>query len=215
MDKKNSLQDILAIFEQSNPNPQTELHYNDDYQLTVAVILSAQCTDKRVNLISNNFFRKFPNFKSLSLATIDEIFELIKSCSYPNNKAKYLKSLADEIMDKYAGKLPQTYEELITLPGIGPKTAKVILNVLYDAPMIPVDTHVKRVATRLGFANAKDSPLKIEKNLLDIAPSQYVNRIHHWFILHGRYICTAKSPKCMNCQISKYCDYFNKKIVNL
>jgi endonuclease-3 len=215
MDKKNSLQDILAIFEQSNPNPQTELHYNDDYQLTVAVILSAQCTDKRVNLISNNFFRKFPNFKSLSLATIDEIFELIKSCSYPNNKAKYLKSLAVEIMDKYAGKLPQTYEELITLPGIGPKTAKVILNVLYDAPMIPVDTHVKRVATRLGFANAKDSPLKIEKNLLDIAPSQYVNRIHHWFILHGRYICTAKSPKCMNCQISKYCDYFNKKIVNL
>jgi endonuclease-3 len=215
MDKKKSLQDILAIFEKSNPNPQTELHYNDDYQLTVAVILSAQCTDKRVNLISNNFFRKFPNFKSLSLATIDEIFELIKSCSYPNNKAKYLKSLADEIMDKYAGKLPQTYEELITLPGIGPKTAKVILNVLYDAPMIPVDTHVKRVATRLGFANAKDSPLKIEKNLLDIAPSQYVNRIHHWFILHGRYICTAKSPKCMNCQISKYCDYFNKKIVNL
>jgi endonuclease-3 len=215
MDKKNSLQDILAIFEQSNPNPKTELHYNDDYQLTVAVILSAQCTDKRVNLISNNFFRNFPNFKSLSLATIDEIFELIKSCSYPNNKAKYLKSLADEIMDKYAGKLPQTYEELITLPGIGPKTAKVILNVLYDAPMIPVDTHVKRVATRLGFANAKDSPLKIEKNLLDIAPSQYVNRIHHWFILHGRYICTAKSPKCMNCQISKYCDYFNKKIVNL
>ncbi len=215
MDKKNSLQDILAIFEKSNPNPQTELQYNDDYQLTVAVILSAQCTDKRVNLISNNFFRKFPNFKSLSLATIDEIFELIKSCSYPNNKAKYLKSLADEIMDKYAGKLPQTYEELITLPGIGPKTAKVILNVLYDAPMIPVDTHVKRVATRLGFANAKDSPLKIEKNLLDIAPSQYVNRIHHWFILHGRYICTAKSPKCMNCQISKYCDYFNKKIVNL
>lgn len=215
MDKKNSLQDILAIFEQSNPNPQTELHYNDDYQLTVAVILSAQCTDKRVNLISNNFFRNFPNFKSLALATIDEIFELIKSCSYPNNKAKYLKSLADEIMDKYAGKLPQTYEELITLPGIGPKTAKVILNVLYDAPMIPVDTHVKRVATRLGFANAKDSPLKIEKNLLDIAPSQYVNRIHHWFILHGRYICTAKSPKCMNCQISKYCDYFNKKIVNL
>lgn len=211
MDKKNSLQDILAIFEKSNPNPQTELHYNDDYQLTVAVILSAQCTDKRVNLISNNFFRKFPDFKSLHATNIDEIFELIKSCSYPNNKAKYLKSLADELMDKYDGILPTDYEELLSLSGIGPKTAKVILNVLYDAPTIPVDTHVKRVAIRLGFASAKDSPIKIEKILIDLSPSEYVNRIHHWFILHGRYICTAKSPKCINCQISKYCDYFNKK----
>lgn len=146
----------------------------------------------------------------MSSATIDEIFELIKSCSYPNNKAKYLKSIADELVEKYNGTLPDNYEKLLTLSGIGPKTAKVILNVLYDAPTIPVDTHVKRVATRLGFAKEKDTPLKIEKILLELAPSEYVNRIHHWFILHGRYVCTAKSPKCINCPISKYCDYFIK-----
>lgn len=210
MNKKESLDNILTIFDKINPNPKTELIYKDEYQLTVAVILSAQCTDQRVNIITKNFFERFPDFKTLSSATIDEIFELIKSCSYPNNKAKYLKSLADELMDKYNGILPVNYEELLTLSGIGPKTAKVILNVLYNAPTIPVDTHVKRVATRLGFANDKDTPLKIEKILLELAPSEYVNRIHHWFILHGRYVCTAKSPKCVNCQISKYCDYFIK-----
>ncbi len=216
MDKKESLYNILTIFEKSNPNPKTELIYKDEYQLTVAVILSAQCTDKRVNIITKNFFERFPDFKTLSSATTDEIFELIKSCSYPNNKAKYLKSLADELMDKYDGILPADYEKLLTLSGIGPKTAKVILNVLYDAPTIPVDTHVKRVAIRLGFATDKDTPLKIEKNLLKLAPSEYVNRIHHWFILHGRYVCTAKSPQCINCPISKYCDYFLKKfLVNL
>ncbi|HOC40832.1 MAG: Ultraviolet N-glycosylase/AP lyase [Bacteroidetes bacterium ADurb.Bin035] len=210
MNKKESLYNILTIFDKINPNPRTELMYKDEYQLTVAVILSAQCTDKRVNIITKNFFKKFPDFKTLSSATIDEIFELIKSCSYPNNKAKYLKSLADELVDKYNGILPDNYEKLLTLSGIGPKTAKVILNVLYDAPTIPVDTHVKRVATRLGFAKEKDTPLKIEKILLELAPSEYVNRIHHWFILHGRYVCTAKSPKCINCPISKYCDYFIK-----
>jgi endonuclease-3 len=210
MNKKESLDNILTIFDKINPNPKTELIYKDEYQLTVAVILSAQCTDQRVNIITKNFFERFPDFKTLSSATIDEIFELIKSCSYPNNKAKYLKSLADELMDKYNGILPVNYEELLTLSGIGPKTAKVILNVLYNAPTIPVDTHVKRVATRLGFANDKDTPLKIEKILLELAPSEYVNRIHHWFILHGRYVCTAKSPKCINCPIAKYCDYFIK-----
>lgn len=210
MNKKESLYNILTIFDKINPNPKTELIYKDEYQLTVAVILSAQCTDKRVNIITKKFFERFPDFKTLSSATFNEIYELIKSCSYPNNKAKYLKSLADELMDKYNGILPVNYEELLTLSGIGPKTAKVILNVLYDAPTIPVDTHVKRVATRLGFAKDKDTPLKIEKILLELAPTEYVNRIHHWFILHGRYVCTAKSPKCINCPISKYCDYFIK-----
>jgi endonuclease-3 len=211
MTKKEKLIEILKILETQNPSPTTELKYDNEYQLTVAVVLSAQCTDKRVNLITKNFFKKFKDFKSLSLASIDEIYDLIKSCSYPNNKAKYLKLLSEIVVSKYNGKLTDNYNELITLPGVGPKTANVLLNVLYNAPVIPVDTHVKRVTTRLGLANNKDSPLKVEKKLKAITPDEYLNKLHHWFILHGRYICTAKAPKCEICEIAMFCDFFLTK----
>ncbi|GIV29390.1 MAG: endonuclease III [Bacteroidia bacterium] len=202
---------IFKIFEKDNPHPTTELHYRNNYELLVAVILSAQCTDKRVNQITPALFDAFPDFQSLANATPDQVFQLIKSCSYPNSKAKNLVAMAKIIMEKYHGKIPKDLNELVQIPGIGRKTANVILSVAYDIPALAVDTHVFRVSERIGLTKNAKNPEQAEQQLLSIIPGQYLSKAHHWLILHGRYVCTAKNPKCDICKITNYCDYFAKK----
>lgn len=192
------------------PTPETELTHKNEYQLVVAVVLSAQCTDKRVNIITPPFFEKFSNFESLARATHEEVFELIKSCSYPNNKTKNLIKLAQTVCNEYDGVLPQTRDELEKLPGVGRKTANVVAAVAFNEPRFAVDTHVFRVANRLGIVNAKN-PLETEKQLLQLFPEKVIPDAHHWLLLHGRYCCTARSPKCDACGISEICESFGKK----
>jgi endonuclease-3 len=201
---------ILKIFEKKNPHPTTELHYRNHYELLVAVILSAQCTDKRVNQITPGLFERFPDFQSLANASEDEVLSLIKSCSYPNSKTKNLIAMAKEIMNNHKGKIPDTMEELVKIPGIGRKTANVILSVAFDKPALAVDTHVFRVSARIGLTKNAKNPEQAEEQLKKIIPEKYLSRAHHWLILHGRYICTARQPKCEECDIKEYCDYFNK-----
>ncbi len=180
------------------------------FQLLVAVILSAQCTDKRVNQITRELFRNYPDAKSMSLASAEEIFEIIKSCSYPNNKAKYLAETSRLIYEKYNGFVPNDYDELRKLPGVGRKTAHVIQAVLFNEPKMPVDTHVFRVANRIGLTTNAKTPLQVEKQLVKFIPKQDIPKAHHWLILHGRYICTARNPKCLNCGISQFCEFYQQ-----
>ncbi len=205
---KEKVKHLFHIFEKQNPNPTTELKYQTHYELLVAVILSAQCTDKRINQITPALFRTYPDFQSLAKARIEDVFQLIKSCSYPNNKAKNLVAMARDIMEKYNGKIPDKLEQLIKIPGIGRKTANVILSVALNKPALAVDTHVFRVSARIGLTKNAQNPEQTEQQLLKIIPESYLSKAHHWLILHGRYICTAKKPKCETCIISKYCDSF-------
>lgn len=209
-----SLQDkavkILEIFKQINPHPTTELQYNNHYELLVAVILSAQCTDKRVNQITPGLFNAYPDFTSLAKATPQKVYELIKSCSYPNNKARNLVAMAKTIVEKHNGKIPENIDELVQIPGIGRKTANVILSVAYNHPALAVDTHVFRVAARIGLTKNAKNPEEAEQQLLQIIPKKYLSNAHHWLILHGRYVCTAKNPKCGECVIKEYCEYLKK-----
>ncbi len=204
---------ILKIFETQNPRPTTELHYRNHYELLVAVILSAQCTDKRVNEITPQLFKKYPDFQSLANATIEDVYQLIKSCSYPNNKSKNLVAMAQAIVNQHNGQIPQSLDELVKIPGIGRKTANVILSVAFDKPALAVDTHVFRVSARIGLTKNARTPEQTEEQLLKVIPEKYLSRAHHWLILHGRYTCTARNPKCDTCIINNYCDYFkqNKK----
>lgn len=202
----------IDYFKKSMPDAQTELHYRDGYELLVAVILSAQCTDKRVNLVTPNLFAKYPNFQALSTAKFEEVFSLISSISYPNSKAKYLIGMASEILLKFAGVIPKTMSELQSLPGVGRKTANVVLSVLYHSPNMAVDTHVFRVSRRIGLvAHSDNTPLKVEKRLLKYLPSELVYKAHHWLILHGRYICLARSAKCIECGLQSICRYWHNK----
>lgn len=189
---------------------ETELMFENPFQLLVAVILSAQCTDKRVNQITRELFRNYPDAKSMSLASAEEIFEIIKSCSYPNNKAKYLAETSRLIYEKYNGFVPNDYDELRKLPGVGRKTAHVIQAVLFNEPKMPVDTHVFRVANRIGLTTNAKTPLQVEKQLVKFIPKQDIPKAHHWLILHGRYICTARNPKCLNCGISQFCEFYQQ-----
>lgn len=202
---------ILAIFEKKHPHPTTELNYKNHYELLVAVILSAQCTDKRVNQITPELFKKFPDFQSLAKADTQEVFQLIKSCSYPNNKSKNLVAMAQTIIQKYHNNIPQDIENLTSIPGVGRKTANVILSVAFQKPAIAVDTHVFRVSARIGLTHNARTPEQAEKQLLQVIPEKYLADAHHWLILHGRYICKAKNPKCSECEISDYCNYFLAK----
>lgn len=196
----------IDFFLNSLPDAQTELHYQNSYQLLVAVILSAQCTDKRVNLVTPELFAKYPDFPALASAEAEEIFPLIRSISYPNSKAKYLAKMARQIMTDFAGVIPQDMQALQSLPGVGRKTANVILSVLYQSPNMAVDTHVFRVARRIGLvANSDNTPLKVEKRLLRYLPSELVYKAHHWLILHGRYTCLAKKAKCEECGLKPIC----------
>lgn len=198
---------IIEWFLKNMPVAESELNYQNPYQLLVAVILSAQCTDKRVNLTTPALFAKYPTPESLSQATTEEVYELIKSISYPNNKAKHLVEMAKMLVSEFNSIVPDDIDQLQKLPGVGRKTANVIASVIYDRPVIAVDTHVFRVARRIGLSSGK-SPLEVEKDLTNNIPQEYRAIAHHWLILHGRYVCTAKKEKCDSCGIAPHCDYF-------
>lgn len=202
---------IIDYFNQHAPEAETELLYDNPFQLLVAVILSAQCTDKRVNLTTPAIFRKFPDAESLSKASFDEVFALIRSISYPNNKSKHLIGMAQMLVDKFSHEVPLTVEELIQLPGVGRKTANVITSVIDQQPNMAVDTHVFRVSARIGLTLNAKTPLAAEKQLIQHFPAELVHKAHHWLILHGRYTCLAKTPKCELCGIQAACKYFNAK----
>ncbi len=210
MDKKELYKYVIDYFQKSMPIAETELKYENPYQLIVAVLLSAQCTDVRVNKITPEFFRKFPNPESLKEATTEEVYELIKSCSYPNNKAKHLIGMARILVEKFGGKVPEDVNELQKLPGIGRKSANVIASIIYNKPTIAVDTHVFRVANRIGLVSNAKTPLAVEKQLTENIPAELRPIAHHWLILHGRYTCTAKKPKCNKCGLKEVCKFFNE-----
>jgi len=199
---------ILDYFITNKPVAETELIYETPYQLIVAVILSAQCTDKRVNIICVDFFKRFPDANKLAEAEVVEIFDYIKTCSYPNNKAKHLSAMAKMLIRNYNGILPAEVDELQKLPGVGRKTANVLASVLYNQPAMAVDTHVFRVSVRLGLTTNSKNPLETEKQLVKHIPSELIPIAHHWLILHGRYTCVARKPKCGECGLSEYCKYF-------
>lgn len=187
------------------PAPTTELHYRNPYELLVAVILSAQCTDKRVNMITPPFFERFPDAESLSHGTEEEVFGLIRSCSYPNNKTRSLLGMARRLTEHFGGRVPDTLAELTTLPGVGRKTANVILSVIYDRPAMAVDTHVFRVAERIGLTTRSKTPLQTEQALTAHIPEHLIPVAHHWLILHGRYVCKARRPDCEGCFLKDLC----------
>ncbi len=202
---------VINYFSEAMPVAETELEYTDPYELIVAVILSAQCTDKRVNLITPPFFQQFPDAATLASAMQEKVFELIKSCSYPNNKAKHLRGMASMLDQKFQGVVPDTLEELQKLPGVGRKTANVILSVVFQKPAMAVDTHVFRVAARIGLSTGARNPYETEMQLIKHIPEEKIPLAHHWLILHGRYICTARKPACEQCGIRDFCRYVNKK----
>jgi endonuclease-3 len=210
MTKAERFQFVLNYFIKHAPDAETELAYDNPFQLLVAVILSAQCTDKRVNMTTPALFKRFPNAKALSEATQNEIFELIKSISYPNNKAKHLLETGRVLHEEYHGKVPMTVQELIKLPGVGRKTANVITSVIAGQPNMAVDTHVFRVSARLGLTTGAKTPLAAEKQLVKHFPEKYINKAHHWLIMHGRYVCKARSPQCGICGLAPACKYFVK-----
>jgi endonuclease III len=201
---------LINYFLEHAPEAETELLYDDPFQLLVAVILSAQCTDKRVNLTTPFIFEKYPDAATMSHATVEELFALIKSISYPNNKAKHLAGMSKLLMEKYNGKVPMTVDELVELPGVGRKTANVVTSVIDEQPNMAVDTHVFRVSARVGLTIGAKTPAATEKQLIRHIPKEYVHRAHHWLILHGRYTCIARKPKCEICGIKKICKYYKK-----
>jgi endonuclease III len=199
---------VLDYFLLNHPVAETELSYTDPYELAVAVILSAQCTDKRVNIITPPFFRKFPDTPSLAAADPAEVFELIRSCSYPNNKTKNLIGMAKVLVEKYNGILPSDVDELQKIPGIGRKTANVLASVLFHKPALAVDTHVFRVSARIGLTTNAKNPLQTENQLIRYIPENLRSIAHHWLILHGRYICVARKPKCDECGLRDFCRFY-------
>jgi endonuclease-3 len=212
MTKKQRYQFVIDFFLHHAPDAETELLYDNPYQLLVAVILSAQCTDKRVNMTTPAIFEKYPDAASLSKATFDELFPLIKSISYPNNKTKHLIGMAKMLHEQFNGQVPLTVEELITLPGVGRKTANVITSVVDNQPNMAVDTHVFRVSARVGLTVGAKTPLATEKQLIQHIPRELIHIAHHWLILHGRYICVARNPKCDKCGITAACKYFQQVV---
>jgi len=208
MTKKERYAFVIDWFKEHMPDAQTELHYKNPYQLLVAVILSAQCTDKRVNMTTPAFFKVFPGPESLAKAGPEDVYPIIKSVSFANNKTSHLIGMARMLMEKYKGKVPDNTEDLMELPGVGRKTANVITSVVFNQPSMAVDTHVFRVSARIGLTvNAKD-PLQTEKQLVANIPTELIARAHHWLILHGRYVCVARRPKCEICGLKPACKYY-------
>ena len=207
--RKKRTEIVLDALTKIIPRPETELSFSDEYELIVAVILSAQCTDVRVNLVTPELFRSWPTFKDLAEATPEDVAHIISSISYPNNKARHLVGMATRVMSKYNGKLPQDQKGLMTLPGVGRKTAQVVSSVAFGDPdALPVDTHVFRVANRIGLVSEADTPMKVERGLKQVAPRNDWGRLHHLLILHGRYTCTARTPKCAKCVLTDVCKYY-------
>ena len=208
MNKPELFQQVIEYFQKSMPVAETELHYRTPYELLVAVILSAQCTDKRVNMITPKFFERFPTADLLANATQEDVFDLIRSCSYPNNKAKNLLGMANTLLSKFNGVVPDDVDKLMELPGVGRKTANVIASVVYDKPALAVDTHVHRVSARIGLTTNAKTPLETERQLVANIPGKLLPIAHHWLILHGRYVCIARKPKCSECGLTSICGYF-------
>ena len=210
MRKRERYEGIIGWFTDNMPVAETELHYETPFQLLVAVVLSAQCTDKRVNLITPELFRHYPTPELMAEASSEQIFDLIRSVSYPNNKARHLLGLSQKLVNEYGGIVPSDIDALMTLPGVGRKSANVIASIIYDQPVIAVDTHVFRVSHRLGLSDGK-TPLAVETELERNIPETKRAIAHHWLILHGRYVCTAKSPKCNDCGLSDWCKEYSLK----
>jgi endonuclease-3 len=213
MIRKERFRFVIEYFQQHNPSAETELIFDDPYQLLVAVILSAQCTDKRVNMTTPAIFDKYPDAFALANASYDEIFDLIKSISYPGNKSRHLLGMAKMLVEKFNGKVPMTVDELMLLPGVGRKTANVITSVIDQQPNLAVDTHVFRVSARIGLSHNAKTPLATEKQLLKYIPSGLVHKFHHWIILHGRYVCVARTPKCGECGLKPVCKYYHRFVI--
>ena len=201
---------FIEFFEKTMPVAESELKFMNPYQLIVVVVLSAQCTDKRVNMTTPAFFERFPDAKTLSEATQDEVYQLIKSISYPNNKAKNLIGMAKGLVADFNGVVPDNIDDLQKLPGVGRKTANVVVAVAFDKPAMPVDTHVFRVSARIGLSKNAKTPLDTEKQLVEHIPQKLLSKAHHWLILHGRYVCLARKPKCEECGIKEICDFYQK-----
>ena len=208
MTTKERYRGVIEWFRENMPTAQTELHYSNPYQLLVAVILSAQCTDKRGNIVTPALFEAFPTPDALAAATPDEVFPYIKSVTFPNNKTKSLIGMARRLVENFGGDVPSDIDSLVTLPGVGRKTANVILSVVYDKPAMAVDTHVFRVSNRIGLTKDSPNPYATEKTLVKNIPEEFVATAHHWLILHGRYVCTARNPHCDECGITAYCRHF-------
>ncbi len=206
--KKERFEKFIAYFSEHMPVAETELHYQNPYQLLVAVILSAQCTDKRVNLLTPAIFEKYPDAEALSQASVEEIFALIRSCSYPNNKSKHLKGMAEMLVADFNGVVPDNIKDLQKLPGVGRKTANVITSVVFNQPSLAVDTHVFRVSARIGLSTKAKTPLETEKQLVKYIPDDLIPIAHHWIILHGRYVCKARTPECNTCGLTDFCKYY-------
>ena len=211
MTKKERYKGVINWFEKNMPIAETELHYDNPFHLLIAVILSAQCTDKRVNMVTPPLFEAFPTPEVMAVSSPEVIYEYIKSVSYPNNKTKNLIGMAKKLVNDFGGKVPDTLEELESIPGVGRKTANVMLIVAFDKPAMPVDTHVFRVSNRIGLTDNSKNPVQTEKELIKYIPSKYLSLAHHWLILHGRYICFARKPKCQECGLTPYCKYFSGK----
>lgn len=196
---------VIDYFSKAMPLAETELHYGSPFQLLVAVVLSAQCTDKRVNMVTPALFDRFPTCDAMADADVEDILEYIKSVSYPNNKAKHLKGLAMMLRDEFGGEVPYELDDLVRLPGVGRKTANVVLSVVFNKAAMAVDTHVFRVSDRIGLTTGCKTPLATEKELVKNIPAALIPKAHHWLILHGRYVCTAKLPKCAGCGVKSFC----------
>ncbi len=208
MTKKERFAFVIDWFEKNMPVAETELNYEDPYELLVAVILSAQCTDKRVNMVTPRLFERFPTVEQMSKAEFDDIEPLIRSISFANNKTRHLMGMSKMLMEKYNGEIPSTVEELVELPGVGRKTANVITSVIFNQPNMAVDTHVFRVSARIGLTTNAKTPLQTEMQLLKYIPTGLVHKAHHWLILHGRYICVARRPKCEECGLKPVCKFY-------
>jgi endonuclease-3 len=205
---------FIEYFNRTMPSATTELIYTNPYELLVAVILSAQCTDKRVNMVTPDFFKRFPTPETLAVSNVEEVYELVKSCTYPNSKAKHLVGMAKTLLARFGGKVPDDVELLQQLPGVGRKTANVVASVAFNQPAMPVDTHVFRVARRIGLVTNAKTPLAVERQLTEKIPSELLAKAHHWLILHGRYVCTARNPKCSECGLNDICKDFQNRAKN-
>ncbi len=205
--KKDRYKAFVDYFSANQPEAETELHYSNPYELLVAVILSAQCTDKRINQVTPALFERFPDPQSLAASTVDEVFQYIRSVSYPNNKAKHLVGMAQTLVNSFGSEVPSNIEDLQKMPGVGRKTANVIVSVIHHAPAMAVDTHVFRVANRIGLTSNAKTPLSVEKQLVKNLPKDKIYIAHHWLILHGRYVCLARKPKCGICPLTGFCKY--------
>jgi endonuclease-3 len=210
MNRKERFQFVIDYFQMSLPGAETELRFENTYQLLVAVILSAQCTDKRVNMTTPAFFKKFPGIEQLSNAVYEDVLEIIKSISFPGNKSRHLIGMAKMVIENFGGQIPMTVEELVQLPGVGRKTANVITSVVDNQPNLAVDTHVFRVSARIGLTVNAKTPLATELQLIKYVPKSLIPKFHHWLILHGRYTCIARKPRCNECGLQPACLYFQK-----